>query len=124
MVSEPQVVPDAALLELREALRHFAAARDWDQFHSPKNLAAALSVEAAELLEHFQWRTEADSSRLDAATHDAVALEMADVLLYLIRLGDKLDVDLIAAARRKLELNARKYPVDKAKGSSRKYDTL
>lgn len=123
-MSEPQVDPDAALLELRDALRRFAAARDWDQFHSPKNLAAALSVEAAELLEHFQWRTEADSSHLDAATRDAVALEMADVLLYLIRLGDKLDVDLIAAARHKLELNARKYPVDKSKGSSRKYDAL
>jgi dCTP diphosphatase len=113
-----------SLDELRDALRRFAAERDWDQFHSPKNLAIALSVEAAELLENFQWRTDADSSALDAAKRDDVRDEMADVLLYLIRLADKLDVDLRAAAEHKMNLNARKYPIEKARGSSRKYTEL
>jgi NTP pyrophosphatase (non-canonical NTP hydrolase) len=112
------------LAELRDSLRAFAEARDWDQFHSPKNLAAALSVEAAELLEHFQWLTEDQSKRLPAAEAENVRQEMADVLLYLIRLADKLDVDLVAAARDKLELNAQKYPVDKARGNARKYSKL
>ncbi|MGD9599198.1 MAG: nucleotide pyrophosphohydrolase [Steroidobacteraceae bacterium] len=106
-----------SLLDLRDALRRFAAERDWDQFHSPKNLAAALSVEAAELLEHYQWS--------ETAAHPAgVREELADVLLYLIRLADKLEVDLAAAARDKIALNARKYPVEKARGNPRKYDRL
>jgi NTP pyrophosphatase (non-canonical NTP hydrolase) len=113
-----------SLAELREALRRFAAERDWDQFHSPKNLAAALSVEAAELLEHFQWLSEAASQSLPDAQRVAVGHEMADVLLYLVRLADKLDIDLLAAAAGKLELNAAKYPVDKSRGSSRKYTEL
>ena len=109
--------PADPLLSLRDALREFAAARDWDPFHSPKNLAAALSVEAAELLEHYQWsETAADPAR--------VREEVADVLLYLIRLADKLDIDLAAAARDKIALNARKYPVDKARGNARKYTDL
>jgi dCTP diphosphatase len=112
------------LIELRDALRTFAAARDWDQFHSPKNLAAALSVEAAELLEHFQWLSEPASRELPAAQRVAVSHEMADVLLYLVRLADKLDIDLAAAAAAKLELNAAKYPVEKSRGSSRKYTEL
>ncbi len=109
---------------LRDALRAFAAERDWDQFHSPRNLAAALSVEAAELLEQFQWLTDDQSRALDPARAAAVRQELADVLLYLIRLADKLDVDLIAAARDKLGENAQKYPVEKARGSSRKYTEL
>jgi NTP pyrophosphatase (non-canonical NTP hydrolase) len=112
---------DSPLLALREALRRFAAERDWDQFHSPKNLAAALSVEAAELLEHFQWLTEEASRSLPEAAKAAVAEEMADVLLYLVRLADKLDVDLAAAAVAKIARNAQKYPVEKARGSRRKY---
>ncbi|MCZ8130906.1 MAG: nucleotide pyrophosphohydrolase [Steroidobacteraceae bacterium] len=112
------------LVELRDAMRDFATARDWDRFHSPKNLAAALSVEAAELLEHFQWLTEQESRELDAAKRAAVAHELADVLLYLVRLADRLDVDLLDAARRKLVLNAEKYPVEKARGSARKYTEL
>jgi dCTP diphosphatase len=112
------------LTALRDALRRFAAERDWEQFHSPKNLAAALSVEAAELLEQFQWLTEAQSRELDPGQLDAVRQELADVLLYLIRLADKLDVDLVAAAHAKIESNARKYPVDKARGNSRKYTDL
>lgn len=112
------------LLQLRDALREFARVREWDQFHSPKNLASALSVEAAELLEHFQWLTEQQSKALDPDQRQAVGEELADVLLYLIRLADKLDLDLAAAARAKLERNAAKYPVDKARGSSRKYTEL
>jgi NTP pyrophosphatase (non-canonical NTP hydrolase) len=115
---------NSALDELARQLRHFAAERHWEPFHSPKNLAAALSVEAAELLEHFQWLTEDDSRRLPADKQEAVAHEAADVLLYLIQLTDKLDIDLIAAAERKLEINRQKYPVDSARGTSRKYTEL
>ena len=110
--------------QLRDALRQFAAARDWDQFHSPKNLAAALSVEAAELLEHFQWLTEDESKNLSAESRHAVSLEAADVLLYLIRLSDKLNIDLLAAAQEKMRLNAEKYPIDKSRGTSKKYNEL
>ena len=109
---------------LRNQLRTFAAERDWDQFHSPKNLAAALAVEAAELLEHFQWLTEAESQQLPAETLEEVRAEVADVLLYLIRISDKLGIDLIAAANAKIALNAAKYPVEKARGSSKKYTEL
>ena len=113
-----------SLDELRDALRAFAAEREWDQFHSPRNLATALAVEAAELLEPFQWLDEASARELPAATRAAVTEEMADVLLYLVRLADKLDVDLIEAARAKMAGNAAKYPVERARGSSRKYDEL
>ena len=109
---------------LRDALRKFAAERDWDQFHSPKNLASALSVEAAELLEPFQWLTDAESRQLPEAQLAAVRKEMADVLLYLIRLADKLDVDLMTSAHAKIEENAAKYPVEQARGSNRKYTNL
>jgi NTP pyrophosphatase (non-canonical NTP hydrolase) len=110
--------------ELRDALRAFAAERDWDQFHSPKNLAMALTVEAAELLEVFQWITEEDSRRLGATAKDAASQEIGDVLLYLIRLGDALDIDPVAAARRKMIANAQKYPVEKARGTSKKSTEL
>jgi NTP pyrophosphatase (non-canonical NTP hydrolase) len=115
---------DAELVELTRALRVFARERDWEQFHSPKNLAAALVVEAGELLEHFQWLSPAESEALDAPSRQAVALELADVLLYLLRLADRLDVDLIAAAREKLTINASRYPVERARGSHRKYTEL
>ncbi|MCU0757752.1 MAG: nucleotide pyrophosphohydrolase [Steroidobacteraceae bacterium] len=123
-MSAPDAADDPALATLREAMRRFAAERDWDQFHSPKNLAAALSVEAAELLEHFQWLGEEASRALPAPKRERVAEEMADVLLYLVRLADKLDVDLVAAAHAKLARNAEKYPVEKSRGSARKYDEL
>lgn len=109
---------------LRDALRAFAAERDWERFHTPKNLAAALAVEAAELLEPFQWLTPEESAALTSEQQAAVREEMADVLLYLVRLADRLDVDLVAAARDKLRRNAEKYPVEKARGSARKYDAL
>lgn len=109
------------LLMLRDKLRAFAAARDWDQFHSPKNLNMALMVEVAELMEHFQWLTEAQSNNLDAAKKAVVAEELADILLYLVRLSDKLEVDLLDAALRKLEKNAVKYPAEQVRGSAKKY---
>ena len=112
------------LESLRNQLRTFAADRDWDQFHSPKNLAAALAVEAAELLEHFQWLTETESKQLPPEALAEVRAEVADVLLYLIRISDKLGIDLIAAANAKIVLNAEKYPVEKARGNSRKYTAL
>jgi|ERR1700733_5141303 len=114
----------SSLEQLRAALRQFALDRDWDQFHSPKNLAIALSVEAAELLEHFQWTLEADSAGLTPEQYTNVREEIADVLLYLIRLADKLDIDLLAAATDKIRVNSVKYPVEKARGSSKKYTEL
>ena len=110
--------------EIRERLREFAKARDWDQFHSPKNLAAALAVEAGELLEHFQWLREDESRCLGAEAHKAVGLEMADVLLYLVRLADKIDIDLYAVAYQKLLVNEAKYPAALARGSARKSKDL
>ena len=118
------IAPNPALDALRDALRQFAEERDWDQFHSPKNLASALSVEAAELLERFQWLTEDQSRRLPPEELAKVREEMADVLNYLVRLADKLDVNLLEAARDKIELNALKYPVEKARGSVKKYSEL
>ncbi len=113
-----------SLDQLAQRLQAFAQARDWGQFHSPKNLASALIVEAGELLEHFQWMTEDQSRHLDAGKKQEVAFEMADVLLYLIQMGNELGVDLIDAAQRKVALNEQKYPVEQAKGSSKKYDEL
>jgi len=112
------------LAALRADLRRFAAARDWQQFHTPKNLAMALAVEAAELLEHFQWLTAEQSARLGARRRHAVAEEIADVLLYLTRLADVLGIDPLAAARRKLRTNARKYPIARSRGNARKYSEL
>jgi len=109
------------LLTLRDKLRAFAEARDWDQFHSPKNLSMALMVEVAELMEHLQWLTEEQSGNLDAGKTAVVAEELADILLYLIRLSDKLDVDLLKAALHKMEKNAVKYPAEKVRGSAKKY---
>ena len=113
-----------SLESLREALAVFAAERDWDQFHNPKNLAMALAGEVGELVEHFQWLTFEEARTLQPATRDEVALEAADVLLYLVRLCDKLGIDLAASARRKLAINAERYPVDKSQGSAAKYDKL
>jgi dCTP diphosphatase len=110
-----------SLVELRAALRRFAALRDWEQFHSPKNLAIALSVEASELLEHFQWMSEGESLSLNPDQHAKVREEVADVFLYLVRLADKLDIDLMSAASEKIVLNGARYPIEKVRGSSKKY---
>lgn len=105
---------------LRERLRAFARARDWEQFHSPKNLAMALAAEAGELVEVFQWLTEAQSAALNDVQREAAAQELADVLLYLIRLADRLDIDLLAAAARKIELNEKRYPAEVVRGRATK----
>jgi NTP pyrophosphatase (non-canonical NTP hydrolase) len=107
--------------ELKERVRQFAADRDWDQFHSPKNLAMALSVEAAELVEEFQWLTEEQSRDLEPERRERVRLEAADVFIYLLRIADKLGIDLETAALDKMVLNERKYPADRVRGDSRKY---
>lgn len=117
---EPTALRMTSLEELKNQLRAFADARDWEQFHSPKNLAMALIAEAAELVEHFQWLTEAQSQALSAEKKEQVAQELADVLLYLVRLADRLDIDLMDAAQRKLVINAQKYPADKVRGSAKK----
>ena len=109
---------------LRDDLRAFCKERDWEQFHSPKNLAMALSAEAGELLEIFQWLTEAQSRSLDAKERARAHEEVADILLYLVRIADQLGIDPIEAARRKLVENAQKYPVEKARGNARKYTEL
>ncbi len=109
---------------LRDQVRDFAAARDWEQFHSPKNLAMALAGEAGELLEIFQWLTEEQSRKLEPKARAAASEEIADVLLFLVRLADQLGVDPVAAARDKLAVNAEKYPVEKARGTSKKYNEL
>lgn len=113
-----------SLETLRARLAEFAAERDWDQFHNPKNLAMALAGEAGELVEHFQWLTFEQAANLPPETREEVALECADVLLFLLRLADKLDIDLAAAAKKKLALNARKYPVEKSRGRATKYNKL
>lgn len=115
---------DATFQLLRSEIRTFAQARDWEQFHTPKNLSMALIVEAAELLEHFQWLTPAQSHSLDDRTKAKVGEEIADVLIYLTRLADVMGIDPLQAAFDKIKLNAIKYPVDKSRGHNRKYDQL
>jgi NTP pyrophosphatase (non-canonical NTP hydrolase) len=117
-------LPPDALTELRDDLRRFTAEREWGAFHTPKNLAMALSGEADELIEHFQWLTAEQSATLPAPVREEVALEMADVLLYLVRLADVLEIDLAEAARRKMGINAERYPVERARGRADKYDRL
>lgn len=112
------------LQDLAQQLDQFAADRDWGKFHSPKNLASALVVEAAELLEHFQWITESQSRDLSPEEREAVGAEIADVLLYLIQLATALGVDPVEAARKKIMLNQLRYPVERARGRSDKYDKL
>jgi NTP pyrophosphatase (non-canonical NTP hydrolase) len=106
---------------LQEALRRFASERDWEQFHSPKNLAMALSAETSDLVEIFQWLTEAQSADLDAAARAAVAEEIADVQIYLARLADRLAIDIPRAVDDKMALNARKYPADHVRSTAQKH---
>lgn len=117
----PDADADSDLIRLRDVMRRFADERDWNQFHTPKNLAMALSVEASELLEHYQWLRSGEDAELDDRQRTGIRHELADVLLYLVRLADKSGVDLYRAALEKMELNRQKYPVDLAHGSSRKY---
>ena len=112
--------PDS-LKQLRLRLQHFVDERDWQQFHSPKNLAMAMIVEAAELVEHFQWDTEQQSRELTPEKRQQVAHELADTFVYLLRIAEVLEIDLVAAANDKIELNAKKYPADQARGRNDKY---
>lgn len=116
---QPAAGPD--LSTIRERLREFARARDWERYHSPKNLSMALIAEAAELVEHFQWLSEAESASLPAVQLREVEAELADILLYLVRLADRLGVDLAQAAWRKIERNESRYPADRVRGSAKKY---
>lgn len=109
-----------SLDQLNRRLLDFARARDWEPFHSPKNLSMALIAEAAELVEHFQWLTQAESAALPADRHEAVRMELADILIYLVRLGERLDIDLIRAAHDKMDLNETRFPVDKVRGLARR----
>jgi NTP pyrophosphatase (non-canonical NTP hydrolase) len=118
MANDPAI---GELARLRDLVRQFVDERDWDQFHSPKNLASALTVEAAELLEHFQWLQHGRADELGPGKLKEVRHEMADVLVYLVRLADKLDVDLMAAVQEKMVLNRAKYPAEQVRGDARKY---
>ena len=106
---------------LKIRISNFAKERDWDQFHSPKNLSMALIVEAGELVEHFQWIKQSESRELSKQKLEQVGEELADILVYLIRIADQLGINPMAATNRKIESNAAKYPADKVRGSSRKY---
>jgi len=110
--------------DLIQKLRDFAEERDWNQFHSPKNLAIALTVEVAELLEEFQWLTEEQSRKPDQERLNRIKDEISDVMIYLVLLSDHLDVDLLASAFEKIEKNRDKYPADKIRGSAKKYTEL
>ena len=110
--------------KIKHRLRHFAEEREWYQFHSPKNLCMALSAEVAEVVEHFQWLTQEQSNNLSQDKLLEVENELADTFIYLIRLADKLDIDLFSAAEDKIDINERKYPVGKSKGNAKKYTEL
>jgi dCTP diphosphatase len=117
-------MPITSLEQLAAAVKEFGRERDWHQYHDPKNLTAALIVEAAELLEPFQWLTPEESLNLPEPKREAVRQEMADVLIYLVSLANCLDIDLLRAAEDKLAINAAKYPVEKARGSCAKSHEL
>ena len=114
MVSDP-------LEDIKQKARKFVIERDWEQFNSPKNLAMALIAEAGELVEHFQWLTEDQSRNMDKSQRKEVSYELADVLIYLVRLADQLNIDLLKATNEKLRINREKYPLEKVKGSAKKY---
>lgn len=103
---------------LRQRLAVFAKVRDWEQFHNPKNLAMALIAEVAELIEHFQWLTPGESENLDMQRLEEVRMELADIQIYLIRLADRLNLDLVRAVKDKIEINEQRFPIDKVKGKA------
>lgn len=113
-------LPLDSVENLRARIAAFAAVRDWDQFHSPKNLSMALIAECAELIEHFQWMSETQSRSLDPAKLEAISYELADILIFLIRIADKLGVDLIEAANAKIVINERRYPTERVRGSAKR----
>jgi len=111
---------EGSLTALSHHLADFARQRDWEQFHSPKNLSMALIGEAAELVEHFQWLSEEQSLNIDADKKEEVALELADILIYLVRTAERLDIDVVDAAWRKIDINEKRYPVEKVQGDARR----
>jgi len=115
-------MPEQTIDDLSRRLGEFARVRDWEQFHSPKNLAMALAGEAGELLEHFQWLTQQQSANLQPEKKEAVALEMADILIYLLRLSERLEVDIVDMAYRKMAINESRYPAERVKGDARRAD--
>lgn len=117
-MTEPQ---QDSLANLRARINQFVAEREWDQFHTPKNLAMAMIVEAAEVVEHFQWDTPQESASLSDERKTEIGHELADTFVYLLRIAEVCGIDLIAAANAKIDLNAKKYPVEKARGSNAKY---
>ncbi|MEZ5500853.1 MAG: nucleotide pyrophosphohydrolase [Steroidobacteraceae bacterium] len=110
------------LSELKRKLREFAEARDWEKFHNPKNLAMALAAECGELLEIFQWRSGEESGQLDVEMRHRVEDELADILIYLVRMADRTDIDLLAAAHAKMKRNESRYPAERVRGQALKYD--
>jgi NTP pyrophosphatase (non-canonical NTP hydrolase) len=118
------IISNYVMEKLIQQIRDFARKRDWEVFHSPKNLAMALSVEVAEIAEHFQWLTQTQSDSLDRRKRAEIEEEIADVLIYLTRLADRLGIDPLEAARKKMRLNESRYPIDKAKGKATKYKDL
>jgi len=114
------------LQKLLSKAHAFREERDWEQFHSARNVALSVVLEAAELLEIFQWKTDAESEEItkDPATHQKISDELADILLYILLMADDLDIDLIKAAEEKIKKNAEKYPIHKSKGNALKYTEL
>ena len=106
---------------LKEKIRKFVADRDWNQYHTPKNLSMALIAECGELVEHFQWLTEAESADIPSEGLEEISHEIADVFVYLLRLSDKLGIDMVEAVNHKMLLNEEKYPADEVRGSAKKY---
>ncbi len=121
ITKQEAMVAESDFDRIRRQVRQFVVERDWDQFHSPKNLSMALIVEAAEMVEHFQWLTEEQSANPSPEKLAEIELELADIQIYLISLAEKLKLDIVAAVDKKLVLNAQKYPVEKARGNSKKY---
>jgi NTP pyrophosphatase (non-canonical NTP hydrolase) len=119
-----EITPQSDIQQLQDQLNHFAHQRNWEQFHTPKNLVMALSGEVGELTEIFQWLTAEQSQQLTEDTKEKVEEEIADVMLYLARLADQCNIDLMAACQRKLSKNAVKYPINKCYGSAKKYTEL
>jgi len=107
--------------KVQQRLLKFAQDRDWEQFHAPKNLAMALAVEAGELMEHFQWLSEAQSESLDEDKRREVAYELADVMIYGLRLAERLDLNMAQVIDEKIAINEKKYPADRVRGSASKY---
>lgn len=117
-------LPNSDIKQLQQTLTEFAQQRDWEQFHTPKNLAMALSGEVGELLEIFQWLTPEQSQQLSPEKKQHASEEIADVMMYLLRLADKCDIDVMQACQEKIQQNAAKYPISKCYGSAKKYNEL